>query len=218
MACGDVKAAAKVAILDPALTVSQPARVTACTGVDALAHAVETAVTLKRNPLSLLYSREAFKLCLHALPRVLENPGDIVARGEMQLGAAYAGLAIENSMLGCAHSAANPLTAAFKVVHGQAVGRMLPGVVRRNAKDPIARQGYLEHAIAAGLGSVDELVDALEGVLSAAKLDAKLASFGVTREVVPALAAEACKQWTLKFNPFEYTQRDFEELYLEVLE
>src|SRR5216684_6525058 len=54
MACGDPKAAARVAILDPALTLSQPAGVTACTGIDALAHAVETAVTKRRNAVSAL--------------------------------------------------------------------------------------------------------------------------------------------------------------------
>ena len=62
MACGDPKAAPRVAILDPLLTVTQPRRVTACTGIDAIAHAVETAVTKKRNELSWLYSREAFRL------------------------------------------------------------------------------------------------------------------------------------------------------------
>src|SRR5262245_60540209 len=56
MACLDPKAAARVALLDPELTVSQPPRVTACTGIDAITHAVESAVTKKRNPLSLMYS------------------------------------------------------------------------------------------------------------------------------------------------------------------
>jgi alcohol dehydrogenase len=55
MACGDPKAAAQVAILDPLLTVSQPPRVTACTGIDALAHALETAVTKKRTALSAMF-------------------------------------------------------------------------------------------------------------------------------------------------------------------
>jgi alcohol dehydrogenase len=64
MACLDPKAAARVAILDPLLTLSQPPRVAACTGMDALAHALETAVTIKRNPISSMYSREAFRLCL----------------------------------------------------------------------------------------------------------------------------------------------------------
>ncbi|WP_395734903.1 iron-containing alcohol dehydrogenase [Prosthecobacter sp.] len=63
MACGDPKAAAKVAILDSELTVSQPHRVTVCTGMDALTHALETAVTNKRNAFSSLYSREGFRLC-----------------------------------------------------------------------------------------------------------------------------------------------------------
>ena len=111
MACGDPKAAARIALLDPELTVSQPPRVTACTGIDAITHAVETAVTKKRNPLSVMYSQEAFKLCVLNLPRVISQPLDVEARGRMLLGAAFAGTAIENSMLGAAHSAANPLTA-----------------------------------------------------------------------------------------------------------
>ena len=135
MACGDPKAAAAVAILDPLLTVSQPARVTACTGIDALAHAFETAVTKKRNPLSAMYSREAFRLCFGALERVLDDPRDLEARSRMQLGAAFAGTAIENSMLGAAHSAANPLTAHYGIAHGQAVGLMLPAVIAFNARD-----------------------------------------------------------------------------------
>src|SRR5207253_7359155 len=83
MACLDPKAAARVAILDPALTLSQPPRVTACTGIDAIAHAVETAVTKNRNPLSSMYSREAFKLCVTSFPEVLRNPNDLEARGRM---------------------------------------------------------------------------------------------------------------------------------------
>src|SRR6266850_4723753 len=81
MACGDPKAAARVAILDPMLTLSQPARVTACTGIDAIAHAVETAVTKKRNPFSLMFSHEAFKLLIPNFSRVVENANDIEARG-----------------------------------------------------------------------------------------------------------------------------------------
>src|SRR5271170_6781355 len=81
MACGDPKAAARVAILDPRLTLSQPARVTACTGVDAIAHAVETAVTKKRNALSLMYSHQAFKLAVNSFSRVLREPEQLEARG-----------------------------------------------------------------------------------------------------------------------------------------
>ena len=123
---------------------------TACTGIDALAHALETAVTRKRTPLSAIYSREAFRLCLGGLERVLREPANLEARAMMQLGAAFAGTAIENSMLGAAHAAANPLTARFGVVHGQAVGLMLPAVIAFNARDPLAHERYLELSGAVG--------------------------------------------------------------------
>src|SRR2546427_274617 len=140
MACLDPKAAARVALLDPALTVSQPPLVTAHTGIDAIAHAVETAVTKRRNGLSLMFSHESFKLTVPSFPWVLSNPKDIQARGRMLLGAALAGTAIENSMLGAVHAAANPLTAHYGIVHGEAVGILLPHVVRFNAKDSAAKR------------------------------------------------------------------------------
>jgi alcohol dehydrogenase len=215
MACGDSKAAARIAILDPLLTVSQPARVTACTGIDALAHALETAVTKKRNVLSGMYSREAFRLCMAGIRCVLQDGDDVEARGMMLLGAAFAGTAIENSMLGAAHAAANPLTAYFDVVHGQAVGVMMPAVVRFNAQQAEAHARYLEHAAAAGIGSVEELVARLEEVIEMAGLRD---SVDINRAEFPKLAADAAKQWTAGFNPRLVDSDDFEQLYEEVFD
>lgn len=221
MACLDPKAAAKIAILDPALTVSMPPRVTAFTGIDAIAHAVETAVTKKRNPFSLMYSYAAFRLLVPSLPRVLSNPGDVEARGRMLLGAAYAGTAIENSMLGAAHSAANPLTAHFNIVHGQAVGMMLPLVVRYNAADPDTLQGYAELASSAEIAKLkDGATSALEGLiarldslLNLAKMPRALGECGVSVDDLPILADEAAKQWTANFNPRTIVSADFKTLY-----
>ncbi|MBI3879167.1 MAG: iron-containing alcohol dehydrogenase [Verrucomicrobia bacterium] len=221
MACGDPKAAARVAILDPALTVSQPPRVTACTGIDAIAHAVETAVTKKRTPLSLMYSHEALKQLVPGLPRVLKDPLDVEARGRMLLGAALAGMAIENSMLGAAHSAANPLTAHFNVVHGIAVGVMLPHVVRFNAKDAHARHAYAELASAPEIAitrhghepAVHALVARLESLLNLAKMPRSLADCGVEKSKIKLLAEEAAQQWTATFNPRAVGVADFVALY-----
>src|SRR4030095_3553755 len=109
LACGDPTAAFRVAVLDPALTVSQPRSITATSGFDAIAHAVETYVTTKRNPLSELFSREAWRLLEPNYERVLNLPDNLEARGAMQLGAFYSGLAIENSMLGATHACAHQL-------------------------------------------------------------------------------------------------------------
>lgn len=221
MACLDPKCAARVAILDPELTVSQPPRVTACTGIDAIAHAVETAVTTKRTELSQQLSTEAFKLCMAAFPRVMQTPADLEARAQMQLGAAYAGAAIENSMLGAAHAAANPLTAHFGIVHGHAVGLMLPHVVRFNAQDAEVRSLYAQLGAAAGISSpgvspadaVELLARRLEALLGFAKLPARLSKCGVTEVGRPTLAAEAAKQWTAGFNPRPIVAEDFCRLY-----
>jgi alcohol dehydrogenase len=215
MACGDPKAAAKVAILDPLLTVSQPPRVTACTGVDALAHALETAVTKKRTALSAIYSREAFRLCLGGIERVLRDPRDLDARGMMQLGAAFAGTAIENSMLGAAHAAANPLTAHYGIAHGQAVGLMLPAVLAFNMGEAQAKSRYHELAADADLTSVEELIEEVQTILEAAGMRQGLAK--VEHADFPQLAREAAQQWTATFNPRAIGAEDFERLYEEVL-
>jgi len=213
MACGDPKAAARVAILDPALTVSQPRQVAACTGIDALSHALETAVTRKRNAISTAYSREAFRLCAQSFPRALMAGDDLEARGGMLAGAALAGLAIENSMLGAAHAAANPLTARYGIVHGRAVGLMLPAVVRFNAEEPAARRIYEELA-----GSVEGLLERLHALLDLAGMPASLADCGVESAALPDLAGEAARQWTAGFNPRLVNERDFVRLYERALE
>jgi len=209
MACGDPKAAARVAILDPCLTLSQPPRVAACTGIDALAHALETSVSNKRNALSLAYSHESWRLCERSLPRVLQKPNDLEARAGMLLGAALAGMAIENSMLGAAHAAANPLTAHFHLVHGLAVGMMLPSVIRFNSEDAETARLYEELDRSSILGAK------LDALLNLAGLPPTLADCGVSPAAIPQLAAEAAKQWTARFNPRPLTERDFVKLYEE---
>ncbi|HWX23159.1 MAG TPA: iron-containing alcohol dehydrogenase [Candidatus Binatia bacterium] len=226
MACGDPKAGARIAILDPALTLSQPTRVTACSGIDAIAHAVETAVTRSRSPLSLAFSREAFRLTMTGLPRVLNAPGDLEARGWMLLGAAWGGTAIENSMLGAAHSAANPLTAHFGIPHGHAVGLMLPHVVRFNGGEPATARAYAELAWPAESAQppagpkdvAEQLASRVEGLLELAGLSRSLKECGVKPEDIPRLAEEAACQWTAQFNPRPVATADFEVLYAAALE
>jgi alcohol dehydrogenase len=221
MACLDPKAAARIAILDPLLTLSQPPAVTAHTGIDAIAHAVETAVTKKRNPLSLMYSHEAFKLGVHSLSGIFANPGNIEARGRMQLAASFAGLAIEHSMLGAAHSAANPLTAHYGIVHGSAVGVMLPHVVRFNGADAATRAAYAELASAPEIACVSDgheqawsaLIAQLENLLEQAQMPRSLEDCGVKRADIPMLAEEAARQWTASFNPRPVGKEDFVRLY-----
>jgi len=228
MACGDRRAACRVALLDPELTVTQPPRVTALTGIDAVSHALESYVTRRRNPLSICYSRQAWQLLSLGFPTVLDSPMDVDARGQVQLGAFFAGLAIETSMLGAAHALANPLTAQFNVTHGQAVGLMLPYVVRFNAsRSPEVNEWYAElwrDVAHSRLGKsiaqddpIDSLANYVQHLAALAGLHTELTSCGVTAKDVSKLAVDATKQWTGNFNPCPLHERDFRQLYLEAL-
>lgn len=217
MACGDPKAACRVAILDPELTVSMPVSVTAVTGIDAISHAVESYVTRKRNPVSAMYSREAWSYLHRALPKVIEDPHDLESRGAMQLGAYLAGAAIENSMLGAAHSMANPLSAHFGTTHGIAVGVMLPHVICYNA--PEANTLYGDLARAADLCDADDpraaelLAGYVRSLVELAGVPVDLKGCHVDPKLIPQLAEEASLQWTAQFNPRRLDPPDFEELY-----
>lgn len=226
MACGDPGAAPRFAVLDPELTLTQPPHVTATTGIDTLAHAVETAVTRKRNLLSLMYSHRAFQLTAEALPRVLQHPDELSQRGKMLLAASLAGSAIENSMLGAAHAAGNPLTALCGAAHGRAVGMMLPWVVRYNAEDPQGLAGYFALAQAGGLvgpedsptQAVDSLIQCLERILDLAGVPASLKGYGVSESQVSELADAAAKEWTGRYNPRPIEVEGFKSLYKAALE
>jgi alcohol dehydrogenase len=216
MACGDPKAAFRIALLDPRLTVSQPAEITATAGFDAISHAVETFVTTRRNSLSELFSREAWRLLEANYERTLAAPSDIRARGAMQLGAYYAGVAIENSMLGAAHACANPLTAHYGTAHGVAIALMLPRVVRWNAAEVGSR--YNEMLALCGRASTlataaDVLARRLEQLIEAGGLPRRLSEIEVARNDLPMLAREAAEQWTGKFNPRPFGAAEALEVY-----
>ena len=204
MACGDPSAAFRAAILDPALTTTAPQHVTAMAGIDAIAHAVETAVTARRTPLSDTFSHQAWRLLSHAFERVLLHPGDLEARAAMQLGAHFAGMAIEHSMLGAAHACANPLTARYRLAHGLALAILLPHVVRWNGEVAGSRYAALlgsPRRRSKDVDAAETLAVSLEDFARAAAVPAKLSDAGVAREALPELADLAAQQWTGTFNP-----------------
>ncbi len=205
MACGDKKAAFRAAILDPLVTLTQPPMVTADTGIDAISHAVESFVTTKRTPLSQLFAREAWRLLSAHFETVLREPNNVEARAAVQLGAHFAGLAIENSMLVATHALANPLTAHYGLAHGLAIGLMLPHVIRFNAAavaplyDELAwHADLLDGELTRG---PEALAVRIESLAREAGLARRLADCGVNRDILPVLAEEAAQQWTGKFNP-----------------
>jgi len=217
MACGDRKAAFRTCILDPLVTLSQPASVTAVTGLDAISHAVESYVCTRRNPISKAHAREAWRLLQAHYEIVIHQPDDLVSRGAMQLGAHFAGMAIENSMLGASHACANPLTAHYGLTHGIAVGILLPHVIRLNTS--VVGPLYADLAHDVGLINGDAMAAGevlsrrITALMQAARLPTTLSACGVSSGIFPVLAEEASQQWTARFNPYPVTEVDLLRLY-----
>lgn len=221
MACGDEKVLPRAAILDPELTATAPRAVTAATGIDAVAHAVETAGSNRRSDLSRRMSREAWRLLDAAFETVMRGAGKNggasggdpemdAARQRMLFGAHLAGVAIEKSMLGAAHSCANPLTSEFGIVHGQAVGLLLPHVIRFNAAAG-------ENPYADLCGDAPVLAERIEYLLDAAGLSRRLSQLNVPGDALPRLADMAARQWTARFNPRPVDANSLLSIYRAVL-
>ena len=204
MACGDKKARFRTVILDPVLTATTPKKVTAATGIDAISHAVESYVSTRRNPISQMFAKEAWRLLEKSFEIVVSDPNNIEARSQMLLGAHLAGAAIENSMLGAAHACANPLTARYNITHGVAVGLMLPSVVRFNNQAVSALYQDLYPS------PLHERISQLKAV---AGLPERLRDFEIQQADLSRLAEEAAKEWTGKFNPRQVSKVELLELY-----
>ena len=215
MACGDKKAAFRIAVLDPRLTLSQPQNVTALTGIDAVSHAIEAFVTTRRNQASRMFSLEAWRCLAGSFADVLKDGSNLEARSGMQWGACLAGMAIEHSMLGAAHALANPLTAEYGLVHGRAIGVMLPHVIRFNGE--VCRHDYQILVDAVASSTTGEPDEALAGMVDhfreLAGIPERLPEFGVDSHRLPELARAAAQQWTGGFNPRVVTEESLLGIY-----
>ena len=211
MACGDKKARFSTVILDATLTKTLPRPIAAITAMDAVAHAVESYVSTKSNPMSRMFARHAWELLNAHFEACLDDKTS-EARSKMLFGAYLAGLAIENSMLGAAHACANPLTARYGVTHGVAVALMLPHVIRFNS--PVAGDAYDE------LYPNEDLADRITKLKQIGDLPNRLREYPVQYTIgtteLRTVAKAAATQWTAQFNPRPLNISDFVKLYEQV--
>ena len=142
------------------------------------------------------------------------------------LGASHAGAAIERSMLGAAHSMANPLTAQLGIVHGTAVCLVLPAVMEFNAEDRETRSIYAELARNANLAEpmLDDdaatncLIKRVQEILQLSSFPTSLSEIGFSMDDLDSLARDASDQWTANFNPRPVKEEAFKNLYASLLQ
>lgn len=208
-----------LALLDPLLTFSCPRSATVSAGMDALVHAVESFVAAGATPFTRPLSREAFRLVIQNLPRVVEAPADLDARLAMQIGAFFAGVALFNSGAGPAGALSYPIGVNYKVPHGMAGAIFLGPVARWNVRQGSEAYAGLADVLPEPVAANDPLersravADAIQALARRVGVPS-LAEYGVTRSAVPALVDQAFRSLGAAFaqNPVEVTHEGLHEL------
>ena len=211
-----------IAIVDPTLTVTMPPGMTADTGLDALTHALEAAVSIFASPYTDAFCVQAARLIFDSLPRAVADGADIDARADMANAATIAGLAFSNAFVGVNHALAHAVGARFDIAHGRANAVFLPHVMRYNASIPtkfMPAPGYSAYVAPekyATLGRIlfggrteqercDRLFSRVEGLIDTVGGPRTLKEAGVAESdfeaALPDLARTAFADPSLRTNP-----------------
>jgi alcohol dehydrogenase len=204
---------ARAAVLDPALTLTLPAGLTAATGADVAAHALEAFVGRRANPISDALALDALRRAWRHLPRATHHGADGAARREMMLASAQAGLAFDQSGLGIVHAVAGPVAARYGLHHGLCVGLLLPHGLAYNLPALGERRAPLLVALDLPASAPDgEVVERVGAWLRDLGLPATLGDLGIDDPDLAAMAEEASLMSLLPNNPRPATARDCRHL------
>lgn len=212
-----------VALIDPLTTVTMPPYLTACTGMDALVHAVEAYVSTANSPLLDLHALEAIRLVCSSLPQVLASPDDVSLRNDMTLASLQAGLAFSNASLGAVHAMAHSLGGLLDLPHGECNALLLQHVVNFNFPEASTRYLKIGEAMGLhlqGLSSKDAqkaIFTKIDMMKKEVGITNTLKEKGATLDDIPALADKALRDPCMVTNPRSPTRRDIEVVYEEAL-
>lgn len=191
---------ADVAIVDPALTVSVPPKVTAATGVDALTHAVEAYISKNASPVSDALALQAIRLISRSLRTAVKDGQNVQARTDMSYGSYLAGLAFFNAGVAGVHALAYPLGGQFHIAHGDSNAVLLPyvmGYIRssceKRMKDIYDAMGFSSNGLSQEEASY-QCVGELKRLVEDVGIPSTLQGFDITYAALEDLAADAIKQ------------------------
>lgn len=211
---------ADIAVLDPELTYSVPAAITAATGVDALAHCVEAFTNIKAHPLIDGYASLGIQLVGKYLARAVANGADTEARAGMMLASYYGGICLGPVNTAAGHALAYPLGTRLKLPHGLANAIIFPHVLAFNANVVPEKTGLVTAALGlSGAGDENSICAAAHDYCRRLGVDMSLASHGAKAEDLPAWAAEAhAIRRLMDNNPRDMTVDDVLGIYLAAME
>jgi len=211
---------ADVAIVDPALTISLPSKVTAATGVDALTHAIEAYVSVNANAVTDALALQAIRLISQSIRTAVHNGQDKQARTDMSYGSYLAGLAFFNAGVAGVHALAYPLGGQFHIAHGDSNAVLLPyvmGYIRQSCekrmKDILDAMGISSSYLSQEEASY-KCVDALQKLVQDVKIPSTLQGFNIPASALEQLTEDATKQTRiLARSPMPLEREDIYQIY-----
>ncbi len=203
----------EVALLDPELTVSLPPPVTASTGMDALAHAVESYTSLIASPMTETISLEAIRLIAKNLHRAVSDPGDIEARNNMLMASLLAGISLANAGVTAVHALAYPLGGVHRIAHGVANGLLLPYVMEFNLEGSPGKFSEIARAFGRDPKPGNSVV-AVRELSRSINLPQKLSDIKIPEKDISEMAQKAIKvSRPIENNPKKVTIEDLIMIY-----
>ena len=213
-----------ISLMDPELTVTMEAHLTAETGLDALTHAVEAYVSNASSPITDLHAAQAIRNISGSLVDAVTDPENIEARSRMMLGSLYAGLAFSNASLGLVHSMAHALGGLIDLPHGLCNALLLEHVVEYNYSSAPGRYrdiaGFLTGADLSSSGSresVEILIGSLRKLRSDLSVSGQLEKGTVEPGNLEKLAEKALNDVCIVTNPREPSFEDVLMLYEKII-
>ncbi|EFI67468.1 iron-containing alcohol dehydrogenase [Lysinibacillus capsici] len=211
---------ADVAIVDPALTISLPSKVTAATGVDALTHAIEAYVSVNANAVTDALALQAIRLISQSIRTAVHNGQDKQARTDMSYGSYLAGLAFFNAGVAGVHALAYPLGGQFHIAHGDSNAVLLPyvmGYIRQSCekrmKDILDAMGISSSYLSQEEASY-KCVDTLQQLVQDVKIPSTLQGFNIPASALEQLTEDATKQTRiLARSPMPLEREDIYQIY-----
>jgi alcohol dehydrogenase class IV len=202
-----------LALVDPALTVSMPPKLTAATGMDALSHCIEAYLSPQYHPAAEAIAFEGIRLVAENLPAAVENGNDQEARTQMAMASSMGALAFQKG-LGSTHSLSHQLSSEFDIHHGVANALLLPHTMAFNldlTKDKMSRIAF---AMGETSPTPEGAVTAVADLNKRIGIPEKLSDLGVSEDRIRHMARNAMTDWCHPNNPRACTEEDMKALYL----
>ena len=211
-----------ISILDPSLTENLPAHITLNTAIDALGHCLESYVSTVENAASEMLSINGIWLIFRYLPSAIKDGKDKEARAALMLAASMGGIAIIHGGLGVPHTIAMKLGGLYNIIHGRAVGIVLPHSIERSRHKIENKLSILAGFLGVSKGkdvsqNAGYFIEALHNLITELNFPTRLREIGIEKEEIPKIVEKCIGDDDLETDPMYWPRNEIKEFLEKII-